>query len=74
MHVWAGNFLFANSAIEDAIKAYSNNKDLKNNPKLLQLRSECYLVLSDLRVCQEDANRLFKLNKDITSEFDRDIL
>ena len=35
MHVWAGNFLFANAAIEDAIKAYSNNKDFKNNPKLL---------------------------------------
>lgn len=35
MHVWAGNFLFANSAIEDAIKAYSNNKEFKNNAKLI---------------------------------------
>ncbi|CAK58296.1 unnamed protein product (macronuclear) [Paramecium tetraurelia] len=74
MHVWAGNFLFANAAIEDAIKAYSNNKDFKNNPKLLQLRSECYMVLSDLRSCQEDINRLHKLTKDQTAEFDKDIL
>ncbi|CAD8142066.1 unnamed protein product [Paramecium pentaurelia] len=74
MHVWAGNFLFANSAIEDAIKAYSNNKDIKNNPKLLQLRSECYLILSDLSLCQEDINRLYKLSKDQTAEFDKDIL
>ncbi|CAD8053664.1 unnamed protein product [Paramecium sonneborni] len=74
MHVWAGNFLFANAAIEDAIKAYSNNKDFKNNPKLLQLRSECYMVLGDLNLCQDDINRLFKLTKDKTAEFDKDML
>ncbi|CAD8059821.1 unnamed protein product [Paramecium sonneborni] len=74
MHVWAGNFLFANAAIEDAIKAYSNNKDFKNNPKLLQLRSECYMILSDLRLCQEDVNRIYKLTKEKTAEFDKDIL
>ncbi|CAK74957.1 unnamed protein product (macronuclear) [Paramecium tetraurelia] len=63
MHIWA-----------DAIKAYSNNKDFKNNPKLLQLRAECYMVLGDLNQCSEDINRLYKLTKEKTAEFDKDML
>ena len=31
IHVWAGNFLFANAAIEDAIKAYSHAPDFIKN-------------------------------------------
>jgi len=27
IHFWAGNFLFANGAIEDAIKAYTHAPD-----------------------------------------------
>ena len=28
IHVWAGNFLFANAALADAVKAYSHAPDL----------------------------------------------